>query len=92
MRRPRHGVLLDEPALGQDAAHKTELIRVARALARAGQLVILTTHDLTLAAQADRLMLLGPGEFVASGPPAEILCDPAPWAELGLSVPDWAKP
>jgi len=92
MRRPKHGVLLDEPALGQDSAHKAELIRVARALARAGQLVILTTHDLTLAAQADRLMLLAPGEFVASGPPAEILCDPAPWAKLGLSVPDWAKP
>ncbi len=92
MRRPKHGVLLDEPALGQDAAHKTELVRVARALARAGQLVILTTHDLTLAAQADRLMLLGPDGFVADGPPARILCDPAPWARLGLSVPDWAKP
>ena len=92
MRRPKHGVLLDEPALGQDAGHKAELIRVARALARAGQLVVLTTHDLTLAAQADRLMLLGPGEFVASGAPAEIMDNPAPWARLGLTVPDWVKP
>ena len=92
MRRPRHGLLLDEPSLGQDAVHKAQLIRVARALAGAGQLVVLTTHDLTLAAQADRLALLGPEGFVAHGPPAEIFCDDAAWASLGLSVPEWIRP
>jgi energy-coupling factor transporter ATP-binding protein EcfA2 len=92
MRRPRHGLLLDEPALGQDSAHKAELIRVVRALALAGKLVLLTTHDLALAAQADRLMLLGPDGFVADGPTDAILYDDAAWAKLGLSVPDWVKP
>jgi len=92
MRRPRHGLLLDEPSLGQDTAHKAQLIRVARTLAQAGKLVILTTHDLTLAAQADRLALLGTEGFVAAGPPAELLYDDAAWARLGLVVPDWAKP
>jgi energy-coupling factor transporter ATP-binding protein EcfA2 len=91
MRRPRHGLLLDEPAVGQDAAHKAMLIRLARALAEAGKLVILTTHDLTLAAQADRLLLLGPDGFVADGPPAEVLLDHASWSRLGLSVPDWVQ-
>ena len=89
MRQPRHGVLLDEPSLGQDTAHKAMLIRLARALAGAGQLVILTTHDLPLAAQADRLLLLGPDGFGADGPPAEVLRDDAAWARLGLSVPAW---
>jgi energy-coupling factor transporter ATP-binding protein EcfA2 len=92
MRRPRHGLLLDEPALGQDSAHKAELIRVVRALAQAGQLVILTTHDLPLAAQADRLLLLGSDGFVAGGPTGAILDDGAAWARLGLSVPDWVRP
>ncbi len=92
MRRPRHGLLLDEPSLGQDAAHKKQLIRVARTLAEAGQLVVLTTHDLTLAAQADRVALLGSDGFVAHGPPAEVMDDDASWAQLGLSVPDWVKP
>jgi energy-coupling factor transport system ATP-binding protein len=92
MRRPRHGLLLDEPSLGQDAAHKAELIRVARALAQAGHLVVLTTHDLPLAAQADQLALLGPHGFGAHGPPADILHDDASWAKLGLSVPDWVRP
>jgi energy-coupling factor transporter ATP-binding protein EcfA2 len=89
MRRPRHGVLLDEPALGQDTAHKAMLARLAHILARSGQLAILTTHDFRLAARADRLLLLGPDGFVADGPPAEVLRDRAPWAEVGLTVPDW---
>jgi energy-coupling factor transporter ATP-binding protein EcfA2 len=92
MRRPRHGILLDEPSLGQDAAHKAQLLQVARALAKAGQLVVLTTHDLPLATQADRLALLGPEGFVAHGPPAQVLRDDGAWARLGLSVPDWIVP
>ncbi len=88
---PRHGVLLDEPALGQDAAHKSTLMRLTHALADAGQLVILTTHDLALAAEADQLLILGHDGFVASGPPAEVLRDPAPWDEVGLHVPDWVR-
>jgi energy-coupling factor transporter ATP-binding protein EcfA2 len=90
MRKPAHGVLLDEPALGQDAAHKARLIRLARALAGAGRLVVMTTHDLSLAAQADRLLLLGEFGFVADGPPSEVLRRAAAWEEVGLVVPGWA--
>jgi energy-coupling factor transporter ATP-binding protein EcfA2 len=89
MRGPRHGVLLDEPALGQDAAHKEILMRLAHALAAAGQLVILTTHDLALAARADRLLILGRDGFVVDGAPGEVLRNEAPWVEAGLCVPDW---
>ncbi|MGD8794655.1 MAG: ABC transporter ATP-binding protein [Anaerolineae bacterium] len=92
MRRPAHGLLLDEPSLGQDSAHKEMLVRLARALADAGKLVILTTHDLPLALQADRLLLLGPGGFVADGPPGCVLRDAAAWDQLGLVVPDWLAP
>jgi energy-coupling factor transporter ATP-binding protein EcfA2 len=82
-------VLLDEPALGQDTAHKTRLMHMARALADIGQLIILTTHDLTLAAQADRLVVLGPEGLVADGPSVEILRDDVPWTQVGLYVPEW---
>ncbi len=92
MQSPRHGLLLDEPALGQDSVHKDRLVHLARALAEAGQLVIMTTHDLTLAAQADRLLLLGPDGFVADGPPEYVLAEEAPWSRLGLRVPDWVRP
>ncbi len=91
MRQPRHGVLLDEPALGQDKAHKSMLMHIVRALAGAGQLVIITSHDLTLAGQADRLLLLGEEGIVADGPPAQVLGDHTPWASIGLSVPSWLE-
>jgi len=89
MRGPRHGVLLDEPALGQDAAHKEMLMVLARALAESGQLVILTTHDLALAGETDRLLILGENGFVADGAPRDILRSETPWAGVGLDVPAW---
>jgi len=89
MRRPRHGVLLDEPALGQDRAHRDRLADLMRALADAGQLVVLTTHDLALASTADRLLILGQDGFVADGPPAQLLQDPSPWSRVGLRLPQW---
>jgi len=89
LRQPRHGVLLDEPSLGQDLRHKQMLLRVARALNDAGYVVIMTTHDLALAAGVDRIILMGADGFVADGPPGEVFADHAAWASIGLYVPDW---
>jgi len=89
MRRPVHGLLLDEPSLGQDHVHKDILMRLLRALADAGQLVVITTHDLTLAAQADRLILLGAEGVVADGDTQLVLQDHAAWQKAGVILPDW---
>lgn len=89
MRGPRHGVLLDEPSLGQDAAHKACLMRLARAVADSGRSVIMTTHDLSLAAQADRMALLGEAGFLADGRPGEVLRDSSAWSRSGLKVAPW---
>jgi energy-coupling factor transport system ATP-binding protein len=89
MRHPEHGVLLDEPSLGQDHVHKMILMRILRALAAAGQLVIITTHDLTLAEQADRLILLGNDGIVANGDTDTVFADSAAWERTGLTLPDW---
>lgn len=89
IRRRRHGILLDEPSLGQDSAHKAILNQVIHALAQAGLLVVMATHDLELAAHADTLVLLGTGGILAQGPAAELIRQPEPWVELGLWMPDW---
>jgi energy-coupling factor transport system ATP-binding protein len=89
MRQPRHGLLLDEPSLGQDDAHKQMLLAMLRKVAASGQLVIITTHDIALAAQADRMLLLGSAGLVADGPPKSVLADEKAWRRLGLAVPSY---
>ena len=89
MQTPQHGILLDEPSLGQDSAHKTRLIHLAHAVAATGRLVIMTTHDLTLASQADRLLVLDEGCIVGDGIPTVLLRDKSIWDRVGMPVPNW---
>jgi energy-coupling factor transporter ATP-binding protein EcfA2 len=91
MRRPRHGLLLDEPALGQDDAHKATLMNILRAYAAAGHLVIFSTHDLELASQADMLILLGPEGIAAQGRTAEVMQMEPIWRRLGFVLPGWMR-
>ncbi len=89
MRRAAHGILLDEPSLGQDIAHKNMLINICRGLADRGKIVLFTTHELHLAAMADRLILLGTDGIAADGPPEQVFRDDAAWRRAGMFVPGW---
>ena len=90
MHQPRHGVLLDEPTLGQDDHHRLLLGRTAQALARAGRLVIVATHDLAWTAQyATRMLVLHEGQIIASGTPQTLLRDAGLWQRVDLYIPDW---
>ena len=91
MRQPRHGLLLDEPALGQDEGHKAILLRLLRAYAAAGHIVAYATHDLELAAQADELVLLGPQGIAAQGAASEVMRNAAAWHSLGFVIPEWVR-
>jgi iron complex transport system ATP-binding protein len=67
-------LLADEPAAGLDPAHQIGLIRVFRSLARQGRSVVVSTHDLGLAARScTRLLLLDRGRVVADGPPQTVV-------------------
>jgi energy-coupling factor transport system ATP-binding protein len=89
MRQPEHGILLDEPSLGQDILHKEMLVQLSNALTRIGKIVVMTTHDLSLAAQADEIILLRESGIVAQGPTDQILKNDSSWDEVGLFVPEW---
>ena len=91
MRRPAHGVLLDEPSLGQDNFHKTILMGMLRTLANAGHLVVVTTHDLTLASQADRLVLLVTEGLIANWMTDSVLKDHSAWQKAGIILPEWFR-
>jgi energy-coupling factor transport system ATP-binding protein len=67
-------VLLDEPTRGMDGHQKHRLDVVLREFRRRGACILLSTHDVELAAAlADRVALLGHGELIADGPPQEVL-------------------
>ncbi|MCB2180277.1 energy-coupling factor ABC transporter ATP-binding protein [bacterium] len=89
MRQPQHGILMDEPSLGQDMRHKEMLIHLAKSLRDAGKIVVMTTHDLSLAAQADQIILLHPAGIIAQGPTKQVLLDAPTWEKAGLFVPEW---
>ncbi|NMC54281.1 MAG: ATP-binding cassette domain-containing protein [Chloroflexi bacterium] len=89
MRNSKNGILLDEPALGQDTGHKMLLMRLLRALAEQGMFVIMSTHDIDLALQADHLILLGKEGIAAQGNARQVFDDTAAWNQIGLVKPAW---
>jgi ABC-type cobalamin/Fe3+-siderophores transport system ATPase subunit len=67
-------LLLDEPTAFLDLRHRVHVLRLVRGLARAGQAVLVVSHDLGLAARfCDRLALLSAGEVLSAGAPTEVL-------------------
>ncbi|WP_095660251.1 excinuclease ABC subunit UvrA [Corynebacterium glaucum] len=83
-RRGHTVYLLDEPTTGLHPADVALLVKELNSLVDAGQTVIVVEHDLSVIAQADRVIEMGPGagndggQVVAEGTPAQLAeCDTA---------------
>ncbi len=67
-------LLLDEPGAHLDPKNEAQLWELLGSLRDDGQLVLVVTHHLALAAQnADRVWLLEQGRLVADGPPCDAM-------------------
>lgn len=68
-------LLADEPLTGLDPGHQLDAGELFRSLAHdQGKGVIVTLHDLSLAARiADRIIVMAAGQVLADGPPAQAL-------------------
>ncbi|WP_062069109.1 heme ABC transporter ATP-binding protein [Demequina sediminicola] len=67
-------LLLDEPTAALDLKHQEDVLKVARAQARAGAAVVVVLHDLSLAAAyADRIAVMERGTLAALGAPRDVL-------------------
>jgi len=61
-------ILLDEPTRGVDYVQKQALVRYLQGERSKGRTVLLSTHDVELAAESvDRVIILGDGEVVVDG-------------------------
>ncbi|MFE7467151.1 ABC transporter ATP-binding protein [Streptomyces sp. NPDC057499] len=65
-------LLLDEPTTGLDRLAAERILEPLRRLAK-GRTTIVITHDLALAADADRILVLDEGRLVESGTHAQLL-------------------
>ncbi len=80
-------LMADEPIAGLDPAHQISAMRIFRDLAREGRAVIVSLHDLGLAARhCTRLILLAEGGVMADGTPAEVLSPERMARAFGVSV------
>ncbi|MDF3293169.1 ABC transporter ATP-binding protein [Streptomyces silvisoli] len=81
MLRDARVLVLDEPTAGLDAVAARRVIGPLRRL-MAGRTTIMITHDLQLAPDADRILVLDGGRLVEHGGHAELLGRRSVYAEL----------
>jgi ATP-binding cassette subfamily B protein len=75
-------LIVDEPTAALDARAEVEVFDKIRALAAAGQTVVLITHRLASVRHADLVHVLAQGRLVETGTPEELLAKGGLYAEL----------
>lgn len=81
-------IVLDEATSMIDPRGRDELVRaVLAAREERGATVIWITHDMELAARADRVVVMRAGELAAEGRPEDVLTDTALLESAGLEPP-----
>ena len=66
-------LVLDEPTVGLDPAHRVRLWNAFRELIDAGSTLLITTHVMDEAANCDDLMMIHDGRIIARGSPSELV-------------------
>ena len=74
-------LLLDEPTTGLDALSEANLVGSLRTLMR-GRTTIIVTHSMSLAATADRVIVVEAGRIVQDGAPAELVAERGPFRRM----------
>ena len=82
-------IVLDEPTAMLDPIGRSEVLKTIKELNRAsGVTVVLITHHMDEAAQADRLVVMAKGRVVADGAPKDVFQRVEELKAVGLTVPE----
>ena len=81
-------IVLDEPTAMLDPIGRADVMRTIKQFNKEqGVTVVLITHHMDEAAQADRLVVMARGEVVADGTPKEVFSRVEELKAVGLTVP-----
>ncbi len=81
-------IVLDEPTAMLDPIGRADVLRTIKTLNRErGVTVVLITHHMDEAAQANRLVVMTQGKIIADGPPKRVFQDVEGLKAVGLTVP-----
>lgn len=80
-------IIFDEPTAMLDPQGREEVMAIIRRLHEEGKTVILITHFMDEAAQADRIVIMDDGKILADGSPGEVFTDEKTLRRIRLDVP-----
>lgn len=75
-------VILDEPTVGLDGQGMAQLLDWLAELRARGTTILLVTHEVTMAARADRVIALDQGRIAADGDPDTVLSSEEHWVSM----------
>ena len=82
-------IVLDEPTAMLDPIGRAEVLKTIKELNRtSGVTVVLITHHMDEAAQADRLVVMTKGKVIADGAPRQVFQQVEELKAVGLTVPE----
>ena len=82
-------IVMDEPTAMLDPVGRREVIETVKRLNQQyGMTVVLITHHMDEAAQAQRLVVMSKGKIVLDGPPQEVFSQVERLKSVDLAVPD----
>ena len=82
-------IVMDEPTAMLDPVGRREVIETVKRLNQQyGMTVVLITHHMDEAAQAQRLVVMSQGKIALDGPPKEVFSQVERLKAVGLAVPD----
>lgn len=82
-------IVMDEPTAMLDPVGRREVLETIKGLNKNyGMTIVLITHHMDEAAQADRLIVMQKGKIVREGSPKEVFAQVEELKAVGLTVPD----
>jgi len=85
-------IVFDEPTAMLDPRGRERVISIMRDLRdKHGVTIVLITHHMDEAVDADRLIVMSDGDIILDGKPREVFCDIETLRKIGLDIPDTAQ-